>query len=83
MIRIPGPHDNPAFLDPGMRVKCRKGKINDKVSGQIYPDTSLPKFINAEGKNHQNIGKNNRKRLLVTVPDSTYQHSDVSTHTGP
>lgn len=25
---------NPAFLDPGMRGKCRKGKIDDKVSGQ-------------------------------------------------
>lgn len=48
----------------------------------MYPDTFLSKLVNAEGKNHQNIGKNNRKRLLVTVPDPTYQHSDVSTPIG-
>lgn len=74
----------PSYLNPGMkRAKVEREKLVTKCQGKMYPDISLPKLVNVEGKNFQCIGKDIRMRLLMKVPEPTYEHSDMSTHTGP
>lgn len=73
----------PSFLNPRMKgSKVEREKLVIKYQGKMYPEIS-PRTVNAEGKNFQCIGKDVRMRLLMRVPEPTYEHSDMSTHIGP